>query len=225
MTPTRYPLHWPLGWKRTPAAERKSSQFGKRGSAQGVGNWRPLREVSMADAVERLTGELHRMGINVQLCDLVISTNVPTRQDGLPYSNVRAPADPGVAVYWRASNVDGWPQRCMAIDIYHRVEDNLAAVAATIEAMRAIERHGGAAILNRAFTGFTALPAPIVAGMKRPWREVLGDAGIELATKNDAESAYRKLASHRHPDKGGTDAGMAELNAARDEALQELQHG
>ena len=38
----------------------------------------------------------------------------------------------------------------MAIDAYTRTADNLAAVAATLEAMRAIERHGGAQILERA---------------------------------------------------------------------------
>jgi hypothetical protein len=110
----------------------------------------------------------------------------------------------------------------MAIDIYDRVADNLAAVAATLDAMRAIERHGGAAILERAFTGFTALPAPIVAGMKRPWRDVL-----QLGPKpplHDVHGAYRRLASAHHPDReGGSDAKMAELNAARDEALKEIQ--
>jgi hypothetical protein len=60
----------------------------------------------------------------------------------------------------------------MAIDQYDRVEHNLAAIAATLDAMRAIKRHGGAEILDRAFTGFTALPAPMAGG--KPWRQVLG---------------------------------------------------
>jgi len=47
----------------------------------------------------------------------------------------------------------------MAIDIYDTVAGNLAAVAATLDAMRAIERHGGAQILKRAFQGFKALPS------------------------------------------------------------------
>jgi hypothetical protein len=128
-------------------------------------------------------------------------------------------ADPGAAVYWR----DGEQDRCMAIDRYTKVEQNIAALAATIEAMRAIERHGGAVIMDRAFTGFTALPAPIVAGMKRPWREVLRLNGA--ATLAEVNAAYRLLAAVYHPDRGGTDAKMAELNAARDEALQELGNG
>ncbi|KVD37855.1 hypothetical protein WJ41_22830 [Burkholderia ubonensis] len=62
----------------------------------------------------------------------------------------------GVAVYWETR---AGARRVMAIDQYTRVADNLAAVAATLDAMRAIERHGGARILERAFTGFAALAA------------------------------------------------------------------
>ena len=79
----------------------------------------------------------------------------------------------------------------MAIDQYFRVADNLAAIAATLEAMRAIERHGGAEILDRAFTGFTALPAP-----EQPFH-VLGVSAT--ATDEEIETAYRRLAMQHHP--------------------------
>jgi curved DNA-binding protein CbpA len=42
-----------------------------------------------------------------------------------------------------------------------------------------------------------------------------------LPTTEDVQAAYRKLASQYHPDRGGDPAKMAELNAARDEALKE----
>jgi hypothetical protein len=90
------------------------------------------------------------------------------RNDGLPLSKQREPEDPGVAVYWKT---DG-KSLVIAADCYTKIADNLAAVAATLDAMRAIERHGGAAILERAFTGFTALPAPMTG--QKPWRDVLG---------------------------------------------------
>ena len=77
--------------------------------------------------------ELARLGIGEQ--DTVISTNVPTRLDGLPRSGAREPFDPGVAVYWQERS---GARRVMAIDRYTTVADNLAAVAATLEAMRAI---------------------------------------------------------------------------------------
>lgn len=87
--------------------------------------------------------------------------------------------------------------RCMAIDRYTRVADNLAAVAATLDAMRAIERHGGAEILNRAFLGFAALPQ----NASQPWREVLGIEGA--ASLDLVESRFRALVKVHHPDYGG----------------------
>ena len=121
--------------------------------------------------VERVLDELGRLSIWRD--DSVISTNITTRLDGLPRSDQKAPEDPGVAVYWETKNGD---RRVMAIDQYRRVADNLAAIAATLEALRAIERHGGAQILDRAFTGFTSLPSPAAA---RTWREVIGVPAAE----------------------------------------------
>lgn len=214
MTPTRYPLQWPAGWKRTPEGKRDFGHFAVRSRTTGVGNYRHLEKVTVAQACQRLLKELERFGVPEG--EVVISTNVPTRLDGLPYSNAKEPADPGAAVYWR----DMGQNRCMAIDRYTRVAQNIAALAATIDAMRAIERHGGAAILDRAFTGFTALPAPIVAGMKRDWQVVLGLQDLLLPTEADIQAAYRRLVAVHHEAKGGDPAKMAELNVARDEALQ-----
>jgi curved DNA-binding protein CbpA len=56
---------------------------------------------------------------------------------------------------------------------------------------------------------FMALPAP--ARVRDPW-EVLGirpDAPLAIA-----EAAYREATKTAHPDRGGTDEAMAELNAA-----------
>lgn len=55
------------------------------------------------------------------------------------------------------------------------------------------------------------------SGNTRPWHEVLGVApGADKAT---IRAAYRKLAHRYHPDKGGSTERMAEINAAKDEAL------
>lgn len=206
MTINAYPLQWPTGWKRT--LNRKDGRF----STKGYG--RPARSVSISDGVERVLGELDRMGYTRN--DVVISTNVELRLDGLPRSDRSEPGDPGAAVYWRTRKGDS---KVMAIDIYTRVADNLAAIAATLEAMRAIERHGGAAILERAFTGFVALPSP---GAAREWWEVLGVS--RSCSRDDIRAAFRRLASEHHPDRGGDAARMAEINAAHDKALKEC-HG
>jgi hypothetical protein len=51
------------------------------------------------------------------------------------------------------------------------------------------------------------------------WWGILGVA--KSAGKEEILGAYRKLAAQRHPDKGGDNATMKELNIARDTALKE----
>jgi hypothetical protein len=109
----------------------------------------------------------------------------------------------------------------MAIDRYTRVADNIAAIAATLEALRAIERHGGGAILDRAFAGFAQLPAAIVT--ERPWRDVLGFPPNASVTIGEVDSRFYALAKQHHPDVGGADDRMRELNDARHRARIELQ--
>ena len=198
-TPTRYPLQWPEGWKRTQSYQRKTATFSRQGKA-----------LTVFDGVQRMLDELQRLGVHQD--DVIVSTNLQTRLDGLPRSNQARPGDPGVCVYWKPAKS---PMRCMAVDRYDEVQDNLAAVAATLEAMRSIERHGGAAILDRAFTGFAALPAP--AGGKRDWWTVLELPST--ASQAEIRDAFNRLAREHHPDRGGTDERMAEIIRARDEAL------
>lgn len=214
---TAYPLQWPAGWRRTEAGDRERARFSKAGRHEGYGDskrWVASRDLTISEGISRVLAELSRMGLGRD--DVVISTNLKVRLDGLPRSDQREPADPGVAVYWQDSAQE---RKVMAIDLYDRVADNLAAVAATLDAMRAIERHGGAAILERAFTGFIALPAPIVAGMKRDWWRVLDCS--QSSSRETIEHSFRRLASRYHPDKeGGDPTKMAELNGAREEALR-----
>jgi hypothetical protein len=211
---TAFPLSWPDGWKRTQSISRTHAQFGRteRTSNQPGGPmWLNKKRLSVADAVGRLLGELRRMGIPDW--NVIISTNVPLRLDGMPRSD-KEPADPGAAVYWKKN--DKQAMRCMAIDRYTRVADNLAAIAATLEAMRAIERHGGGTILERAFLGFAALPERA----SQHWRETLGIQGT--ATIDLVESRFRALAQVNHPDKGGDRNKFEEIVQARDAARLEL---
>jgi len=217
MTITAFPLAWPPGWKRTADEARIAGRFGTT-KQSSVGSWKSVQGITVSAATQRLRAELERMAVRGD--DLVLSTNLKLRLDGLPRSDQAQPADPGAAVYWN----DPWTgaPRCMAIDRYTKVEMNIAALAATIEAMRSIERHGGAIVLERAFTGFAALPAPIVAGMRRDWWLVL-ELETRSPTADEINAAYRRLASKHHPDRAGGDAvRMAELNQARDEALKEV---
>jgi hypothetical protein len=196
MQPTnQYPLTWPPGWPRThkPIASRFKTLPDK--------------------ALRNLTSEIAMIGgIKV-----IISSNAQYRADGLPYARQPIVKDTAVAVYFTRKG----KEQVFACETYWRIHDNIHAIALTIASLRTIERHGASEMLERAFTGFTALPAPIVAGMKKPWREVL-EYGNEVATLQRVQAHYRILASKRHPDKpGGSHAAMIELNLAREEGLTE----
>lgn len=194
-----YPLQWPAGWRRTPSHQRTDAKFRRSDARLNVG-----------DGATRVYRELGAMGIAEH--KVIISSDLRPRLDGRPYSDqATGSIDPGVAVYWQ----DGNQQRCMAVDRYNRIADNLAAVAATIEAMRAIERHGGATILDRAFMGFAALPAP------ESWRHVLGLKGPNT-TEAEIKAAHRRLISEHHPDAGGDTDKAARINRARDQGLESI---
>lgn len=205
----RFPLQWPESWRRTPPQGRRGAAFGKRERGDG---YQPLRELSIADGVNRVLHELSSMGIRED--DVVISSNLALRLDGLPKSGQAAPNDPGVAVYWRKKD----RTHCMAVDQYTKVADNLAGIAATLQAMRAIDRHGGAAVLDRAFIGFMALPAPVGSD----WRSILGVGSNEVVTFTEVDKRFKAAIVGKHPDQGGDPEVFQVLVAARDAAQREL---
>lgn len=217
-----WPLQWPEGWKRTPAGERRPAKFsrGERKHTtfhnystgrEDVRSYTVQRDLTVADARRRVLAELERMGLVRD--DVVLSTNLPLRLDGEPRSDAKNPSDPGAAVYWQESTGE---RRVMAIDQYDRVADNLAAIAATLDAMRAIERHGGAVILERAFTGFTALPAPGATATAAWW--IVLELNTRHPTKDELLAAYRRLRSLHHPDRGGSAERFDEVERAYREA-------
>lgn len=215
MTIPAYPLQWPVGWARSHPMEKRHGKFKSRaGGYRGYGDqkrWESAQDLTIADAITRVRAELQRMGISDD--DIVVSSNLHLRLDGWPRSQQREPEDVGVAVYWR----DRGQERCMAIDRYYAVADNIGAIAATLEAMRAIERHGGATILDRAFTGFTALPAPA-----DPWHEVLGVS--PTWSVDEVIEAYRRLRSEHHLDRNGDPDRFIEVQHAYDTYLDERAH-
>lgn len=191
-----YPLHWPDGWPRTAVHRRKRSLAG------GSYN-RP----SWSAVTYRLFDALRLLGAR----SVVLSTDQPLRQDGLPYAARRIIEDPGTAVYFTLND----RPLVMAQDRYEWLVDNLRSLALAIEGLRQMKRHGGAHMMERAFAGFAALPPPSAS---RSWREVLGDCHALVI----AEARYRDYARTQHPDAGGSADAMAKLNAAIEAARKEL---
>lgn len=191
MTLPPYPLTWPNGLPRT---ERKAtSQF----------------RTSLSAAINNVKKSLVAFGSDTgkAVKDVAVTSNVA----GIAFE---APSDTGVAVWFEWEGA----QRCIAVDRYPKVEDNLQAIHHILEARRTEMRHGGLHIVRQTFKGFVALPAPEGA---KPWREVLGISGP--VTIADIDKAYRDKAASAHPDKGGSTDAMALLNRARAEAREAVK--
>lgn len=191
-----FPLYWPEGWKRT--SFRESSRF----------------KTGFGAARQFLILEIERMGGH----KTIISSNISLRNDGLPRANMPQPSDPGIAVYFTR----GGKEYVFACDKFSKTHDNIYAIAKTIEAMRGIERWGASDMMERAFTGFSALPAKAAQW----WRHPLGFDESQIVTADDVQSRFRELAHSCHPDKsGGNSEQFMLINQARDAALAELRNG
>lgn len=166
-------------------------------------------KTTLARALENVESSLRLFGKDSgkPVSGVVMSSNVTL--------GAHNPADPGVAVYF------GWEQMqvCIPVDRYDTVAGNLQAIHHIIEARRVELRHGTLALVRATFQGFAALPPP------RNWAAVLEIGAGAAISREVIEKAYLRLARQRHPDAGGSTAAMAELNAARDDALAALRLG
>lgn len=180
-----YPLAWPSDLPRT--TSKTESRF----------------KATLAQAIKFVDDELRLFGKDTgkAISDVSITSNVA----GLSGA---APSDTGVAVWfvWEGQ------QRCIAVDRYAKVQDNLQAVGHIISARRTEMRHGGLHIVRTTFKGFTALPAP---GGKKPWTEVLKVSA--RASVEEIGRAYRDRAK----ESAGNETQLLLINLARDEALAE----
>lgn len=194
-----FPLTWIPNKPRTPLTQRKRAQF----------------QVSFAKARDDLLIELKRLNAT----NIVISSNVPTRQDGLPYANFRNPDDPGVAVYFSSFKKD----YALGCDCWDRVKDNLRAIGKHIEALRGIERWGVSSV-EEAISPFllpTASPTYHQNGQNEgelSWWTVLNVS--PNASLEEIKAAYRALSRTAHPDAGGDREAWERLVKAYEQALK-----
>lgn len=197
MSDQRYPLSWPAGWPRTRSPQ--ASRFDRSGDR------------TFAVARDELLRQLRLLGAT----HVVLSTNIPLRQDGLPYSNRKQPDDRGVAVYFQLNK----KPMTLACDAWNQVDDNVWAIAKHIDALRGQQRWGVGS-LEQAFMGYQSLPD---ADRERPWWEVFGLS--QYATWEEVKAAYRDDVKLHHPDVGGDRQRWDELQRAYEQAEQALKKG
>ncbi|WP_430900511.1 MULTISPECIES: J domain-containing protein [unclassified Paraflavitalea] len=189
-----FPLHWPIGYKRTNS--RIHSRF----------------KVTMDKAQRFLRSEVSKLGGS----NLIVSTNIPLRKDGMLYSDwmSRKIDDPGVAIYFKYKGKD----IAMCCDQYNKIWENIYALGKGIEALRGMERWGVSDFLDRAFTGFTGIPEKVE--VKKEWYEVLGVS--QSANAEQIRKSYREKAMVTHPDKGGSPEAFQLVKEAFDFAITQI---
>lgn len=219
-----YPLRWPDGWKRTPHAKRERGyQFKSKtqwdpASGRSSGGNLP----TFSSGRRALMEELRMLGAR----SVVISSDILLRTDGGVHGSVRPDRfdmeNPGIAVYFILNN----RSTVMAQDAFDSPGCNLRSLTLAVEAMRALGRHGGGTMMSKAFDGFSALPPPEGSKPRRPWWEVLkypaDPTERDFLTVREVEARWRALSMKAHPDQGGSHEQMAELNAAKEDAVKEL---
>ncbi|GAC1606271.1 MAG: hypothetical protein NVS3B3_06040 [Aquirhabdus sp.] len=180
-----FPLCWPAGYPRAKNRNRARFKSSFENSRKGI--FRELKNMGVPD------------------WNVILSTNIPLRRDGMPYSTPGRISDPGVAVYFKMKD----KPMVLACDQWEKIEDNMHAIELSISAMRGLDRWGCSDILDRAFTGFIALPAP---SAKREWWDILQCS--RDSSQETILAQYRRLAKDRHPDRMGSHEMMTELNEA-----------
>ncbi len=193
MSAIPYPLQWPEQIGRSRRRENGSFRTNFDNAVRNV--QKSLRSFSNVT--------------NKKITDAVISSNIDLMNS--------KPSDPGIAVWFVWDN----ESICIPVDRYATPAANLQAIHHILEARITEARHGTLQLVKATFKGFAALPPPPGAKAKRPWWVVLDIPSNRRVHKPEIEDTYRRLAKQCHPDAGGSDEKMAELNIARTEALAE----
>ena len=190
-----YPDQWPFG--RPKEGGRKQALWKHQD-----------RRLNFDQALRRLTEQVTLVTKPARpwrMRELTLGTNFQLRADGRPRRDRAYPLDTAVTFFFE---LDGQPH-VLACDRWDRVEDNIAAIAAHIEALRGQERWG-VADMKQAFAGHVALPSP------EQWWQVLGVRSD--APADEVDRAWREKMRTAHPDQGGSEAAAQRLNWARAEA-------
>lgn len=192
-----FPLEWPVGQQRTAAPQR--SRFENK---------------TITVCKKALVDEVSRMAGTIAAIEMVLSTNIPLRQDGefrADYTK-KTITDKGVSVFFERNG----KKLCFACDRWQTVEENIWAIVKSLENMRGLERWGVSEMSDRAFTGFAQIEAPKPLDI---WK-VLGFIN-PIKNLQVIEAAYKHLSKRRHPDMpGGSHEAFTELQNAYNAAIK-----
>jgi hypothetical protein len=189
-------------WPREYTKNRKRSQF----------------KAPYGDTMRLLDQELRHLGAKGVVL-LMALREQDIRLDGRPKANTSA-SHPGVILSFETKN---GPMR-FPCDKFDRWDDNLRAIALSLEALRKMDRYGVTAS-GEQYTGWKALPPPAsgihtVSTARATIESVSGK--VDWANATTAAAAIRTAIIATHPDSGG-DAEKFKAVAAAAKVIQEAR--
>lgn len=161
-------------WPGKPTAIRSHSQFSAK----------------FTQTTELLSRELAHLNAKNVVLQIAMEDR-DLRLDGMPRANARA-SHPGVILAFDSK----WGPLKYATDEFRDWQDNVRAIALSMEALRKVDRYG-VSKRGEQYTGWKALP-------------VSTDPADAIQTREQAEAfldehggSFKEAASRHHPDKGG----------------------
>jgi hypothetical protein len=171
------------------------------------------------DVQKLLARELRMLGAERIVIEIAVAEK-DFRIDGKPRADARASHD-GIVMSFRST----WGPLRYATDAFDDWQDNIHAIAKSLEALRLVDRYG-VSRHGEQYRGWKQLGSGVSqqptdlspeqaatllaeeAGKPLDWRLV------RTATKTELRAWYRKAARSAHPDHGGSDARMAAVATA-----------
>lgn len=174
----------PLLWKDhiKPTLNRKKSSF---------------KAHTVFKSCKMLAQQLTRMKAK----DCIITSNIPTNTNGF-ISAKNIGLNPGCSVYFKLNGM----QKVIQVDSYLGADENLYAVAKSVEAIRNLDRWGGAQVMDGVFSGFAALPSPETVTTVAMIYYFDG-----FNSKASARAQYLDWCKKLHPDNGGDATDFQEM--------------
>lgn len=211
---------WP-GTMRAPA-NREVARFKRPGhwenDGRGGKKWVSQTPMPLSVTLQDLDRELRHLG--AADAELLVAID-PTqfRNDGRPYANAKS-AHPGVILSFTIPKIGTVSYPC---DKYTRWEDNLRAIAAALESLRLVERHG-VTRHGEQYRGFlaieaTAAPAGFatkeeaVAFLADVVRDEWENGNVDTRDQN-IRALVRGAQRRTHPDHGGDSATFQRVSFA-----------
>lgn len=187
------------------------------------GNQTSLFRCGPTKAYQMLADEVRRIGGDAVIIEAGFRED-QIRNDGWPYSSAR-PSHSAVRVSFHSRH----GPLSFECGTYKTIDDNLYAIALTMQALRAVDRYGAVKGAQQ-YKGWKQLPGdqppeqPTTAVDLRMAAAFLCKLAGEpdsmipavLNLPSSIREVYRAAALRCHPDRGGSPEMMARVNAAKD---------